>query len=193
MARTTRVEIRNERTRKVIERVNEEVEKWVKEQLSELKTTHRTRAAAETAYRKVICGRKWLILPRHKDEERFFLRLMLLHTIAQRPSLQAKSIEVAKYFSTNYPYEWVQSPVTRLAIARARDMILSSAESEFGETPMSGPLAFVYHHNKMLGIRNVSNYGECYAQAAGMVRQRYFVNQDQTWREKLGLHTLHQT
>jgi hypothetical protein len=191
MARTTRLEIRNERTRNVIERVNTEIEEWVKEQLVELNATHRTRSAAESAYKKVICGRKWLVLRKHSDEERFFLRQMLLYIIALRPGLQAKANEVASYLSDNYAFEWLQSDVTRLAVARARDMILSAAESEFGETPMSGPLGFVYHHHKTLKVRNVSNYGECYALAANLVRQRHFINRDQTWREKLGLHQLH--
>ena len=191
MARTTRLEIRNERTEQVIERVNKEVENWVREQLVEHSSTHRTRAAAESAYNKVICGRKWLVLPRHKEEERFFLHQMLLYILALRPGLQSKAHEVAKYLSSNYAFEWLQSDVTRFPVARAKDMILSSAESEFGETPMSGPLAFVYHHHKMLRVRNVSNYGECYALAANLVRQRYFLNQDEAWREKLGLHQLH--
>lgn len=191
MAQTTRLELRNERTRQVIDRVNEEIERWVREQLADLTSTHRTRAAAEAAYNKVICGRKLLVIPKHSEEERFFLRLMLQYAIALRPGLQAKANEVAEYFSTNYAYEWIQSRVTRLAVARARDMILSSAESEFGETPMAAPLGFVYQHNEMLNIRNVSDYGECYRRAANLVRERYFINVDQPWREKLGLHTLH--
>lgn len=191
MSRTTRLEIRNERTAGVIGRVNEEIEKWVKEQLVELKATHRTRAAAEGAFSKVICGRKWLVMPRHSEEERFFLRQMLLYILALRPPLQSKAYDLASYLSNNYAFEWVQSDVTRLAVARARDMILSSAESEFGETPMSGPLAYVYHHAKTLRIRNISNYGECYSRAANLTRERYFINLDQTWREKLGLHQLH--
>jgi len=193
MARTTRLELRNERTRQVIERVNQEIERWVMEQLTELTSTHRTRAAAEHAYEKVICGRRLLVLPKHSEEERFFLRLMLLHTIALRPGLQAKANEVAEYLSTNYAYEWVQSRVSRLAVARARDMILSSAESEFGETPMAGPLGFAYQHNEMLRIKNVCDYGECYRRAANLVRERRFLNLDQPWRERLGLHTLHMT
>lgn len=191
MARTTRLEIRNDRTRQVIERVNQEIERWVKTQLVELNATHRTRQAAEHAYNKVICGRKWLVVPKHSEEERFFLHQMLLYTIALRPPLQSRANEVASYLSDNYPFEWLQSDVTRFAVARARDMILSAAESEFGETPMSGPLAFVYHHHRTHRVRNVSNYGECYALAANLMRQRYFINQDQPRREKLGLHQLH--
>lgn len=191
MARTTRLEIRNERTRNVIERVNTEIERWVKERLVDLNATHRTRAAAEAAYNKVICGRRWLVLPKHSEEERFYLRQMLLYILALRPGLVPKAYEVANYLSSNYPFEWIQSDVTRLAVGRARDMILSSAESEFGETPMSGPLGFVYQHHRTLKVRNISNYGECYALAANLVRHRHFINQDQAWREKLGLHQLH--
>lgn len=190
MAQTTRADIRNERTIQVIERVNEEIQRWTMEQLTELNTTHRTRQAAEHAYNKVICGRKWLVIPRHGPESRFFLRLMLLYTIANRPALQSQANEIAAYFSSNYAYEWTQTRVARLAVARAREMILSSAESEFGEAPMAGPLGFVYHHHRLLKVRNVSNYGECYAKAAGLVRLRYFHNWDQPRRERLGIHTL---
>ncbi len=193
MSKTTRVEIRNERTEKVLEKVNREIERWTMEQVAELGTTHHVRAAADRAFKKVICGRKYLILPRHTEQERFFLRLMVLHTLALKPPLQSKAYEVAKYFSSNYPYEWTQSRVSAFGRARARDMILSSAESEFGEAPMAGPLGFVYHHHKQLRIRNVSNYGECYARAANLVRQQFFHNQDQPWRERLGLHMLHTT
>ncbi|MEA3403574.1 MAG: hypothetical protein U9R79_20190 [Armatimonadota bacterium] len=193
MARATRVEIRNERTRQVIDRVNTEIEDWTMAQLEEHNMTHRTRMAAENAYKKVICGRKYLVVPRHTDEEQFFLRLMVLYAMALRPGLQPKANEVADYLSTNYPYEWTQFPTNRPAVRRARDMILSAAESQFGETPMAAPLAYVYHHHETLKIENVSNYGECYARAAGLVRLRHFHNSEQAWRERLGLHQLHKT
>ena len=191
MARATRLEIRNDRTRQVLEKINQEMERWTIESMAELQSTHHTRQAAERAFNKVICGRKYLILPRHAEEERFFLRLMLMHTLAMKPALQTRANEVAKYLSSNYQYEWTQSRVAGYARARARDMILAEAESEFGEAPMAGPLGFVYHHYRMLKVRNISNYGEVYSRAASLVRQRYFTNSDQPWREKLGLHMLH--
>ncbi len=191
MSRTTRLEIRNERTRQVIEQLNEAMEQWTMEQLAELNATHRTRMVAENAFHKVCCGRKYLLVPRHTEEEKFFLRLMILYAIALRPGLQARANEVAEYYSTNYAYEWTQSRITALGRQRARDMILSSAESEFGETPMAGPLGYVYHHYKTLKVKNVSDYGECYARAASLVRLRHFTNLHQPWREKLGLHALH--
>jgi len=191
MARTTRLEIRNDRTRQVIEQLNEDMEQWTMAQLTKLKATHRTRMAAEHAFEKVGLGRRYLLVPTHTEEERFFLRLLILHAIALRPALQAKATEVAEYYSTNYAYEWTQSPVTIPGRLRARDMILSAAESEFGETPMAGPLGYVYHHSETIKVKNVSDYGECYARAAGLVRTRHFTNLHQPWREKLGLHTLH--
>jgi len=191
MARTTRLEIRNDRTRQVIEQLNERMEQWTMAQLTKLKATHRTRVAAEHAFEKAGLGRRYLLVPKHTEEERFFLRLLILHAIALRPALQARANEVAEYFSTNYAYEWTQSPISVPGRRRARDMILSSAESEFGETPMAGPLGYVYHHHETLRVNNVSDYGECYARAAGLVRTRHFANLHQPWREKLGLHTLH--
>lgn len=190
MAQTTRQDIRNERTRQVLDRINAEMQSWTMDQLPDLKVTHRTRQAAEQAFNKVCRGRKYLLVPKHTEEEQFFLRLLILYALARLPHLHSKANEVAEYFSTNYAFEWTQSPVTRPAVLRARDMILSAAESEFGETPMASPLAYVYHHARTLNIRNVSSYGECYARAAALVARRHFHNHEQPWRERLGLHTL---
>lgn len=190
MAQTTRRDIRNERTRQVLDHINEEMQSWTMAQLTELSTTHRTRQAAERAFNKVARARRYLVVPRHPEEEQFFLRLFILYALARLPHLHTRANDVAEYFSTNYAFEWTQVPVTRSAVLRARDMILSSAESEFGETPMAAPLAYVYHHAGALGIRNVSNYGECYARAAALVAHRHFHNYEQPWRERLGLHTL---
>ncbi|MCD6362300.1 MAG: hypothetical protein J7M38_15695 [Armatimonadetes bacterium] len=190
MAQTTRQDIRNQRTRQVIDRINREISDWTMQQLRELNATHRTRQVAERAFNKVCLGRKYLIVPKHTQEEQFFLRLFILYALARRPNLHERANDVADYFSTNYAFEWTQLPLTRPAVLRARDMILSSAESEFGETPMAAPLAYVYHHSQTMHIRNISNYGECYARAAALVSHRHFHNYEQPWRERLGLHTL---
>jgi hypothetical protein len=190
MAQTTRAEIRNERTRQVIERINGEIEDWTMAKLAELRMTHRSRQAAEHAFNKVVAGRRYLLIPKHTEEERYFLRLMIMLAIAKRPGLQSRAPEVADYYSTAYPFEWTQSPIARPAIRRAQDMILSAAESEFGETPMAPALAYVYHHHNTLNIRNVSSYGECYTHAASLTHHRHFVNLEQAWRERLGLQTI---
>jgi len=190
MAQTTRAEIRNERTRQVVEHVNHEIHEWTMRALAELRMTDRSRQVAERAFNKVIAGRRYLLVPKHNEEERFFLNLMLMLTLAARPSLQDKAYDVADYLATNYPFEWIQSPIVRPAVRRSRDMILSAAESEFGDTPMAAPLAYVYHHHKKIGIRNLSSYGECYSRAAFLSQRRHFLNLEQAWRERLGLHTL---
>jgi len=190
MAQTTRLEIRNQRTEQVIEHINQEIEDWVMGQLKALSTTHRTRQAAEHAFRKVCLGRRYLLVPKHTEEEHFFLRLLILYAVARRPNLHTRANDVAEYYSTSYAFEWTQSPISRPAVLRARDMILSAAESEFGETPMASPLAYVYHHAKTLHIRNIASYGEAYAKAATLVSHRHFHNDEQAWRERLGLHTL---
>ncbi len=150
MAQTTRLDIRNQRTEQVIERINGEIERWTLDQVKEMGATHRTRQVAEKAFKKIILGRKYLVMPKHSVEERFFLRLMIMFALARRPNLHSKANDVADYFSSNYAFEWTQSPINRSAMLRSRDMILSSAESEFGETPMAAPLAYVYHHGNTL-------------------------------------------
>ena len=190
MAETTRVEIRNERTRQVIDRVNHEMHEWTMQRLAELRMTSRGRKVAENAFKKVVGGRRYYLVPKHTEEERFFLNLMIMLTLATKPPLQGQAYQVADYLAANYAFEWTQFPVSRPAILRARDMILSAAESEFGDTPMAPSLAYVYHHHKTVAIRNVSDYGECYSRAAFLESRRHFVNLEQPWRERLGLHAI---
>ena len=49
--------MRNERTTAVIEQLNEQMERWTLDQLTELNATHHTRMIAEQAFKQVGFGR----------------------------------------------------------------------------------------------------------------------------------------
>ncbi len=169
------------------------MEQWTEQECRRLKMTTRARQAAEKAWKMAaVYARKYFIspFPKHTPVERRFLKMMLKLILAEEPSLVDKAFEVARYLSNNYVYEWLISPCTRAARAEARALLLSSAESEFGETPMAGPVAFVQYHWRQLGVRNVSDLGEVYRTTVFLDQHQFFFSKHEEWRRALGLHKL---
>jgi len=131
--------------------------------------------------------RKYLILPRHTPIELRFLRMMLKLAIATDPGLQPRAVELAKYMSQSYPSEWIASPITHIARAIARDVILREADSTFGEVHLAAQLGFVLFHHEQLGIENVSSYAELYNRTVNLDKGNYFYPTNNDWRLSLGL------
>ena len=163
------------------------MERWVEEHAQKLRMTHAMRQAVERVSRKVFGSRKYLVLPRNSPTRQKFLKLMLTFVVAYEPALLERLREVARYLDRNYPYEWCISPVTRLARQRARDLILSNADSEFGETPLAPPFAYARHHPEEARLEHIANYGEVYTRALTLVQTNYFFDRDAETRRKLGL------
>lgn len=181
------VELHDRRVQEQIEDAIKRMEQWVAEQTQQLRMTQPRRRVARHAFRKVICRRKWLVLPRHTDTERRFLRMMLMLAIATDPGLQNRAIELARYMSNNYVYEWLTNRSTRTACNIARDVILREADSSFGSTPLAGQLAFVLFHHENLDIENVSNYTQLYSRALSLDKMGFFRDRFSEWRLDLGL------
>ncbi|MCX7599287.1 MAG: hypothetical protein N2512_10565, partial [Armatimonadetes bacterium] len=146
------------------------------------------RKAAEAAWRRVVLRRRYLVIPRHTPVEQRFLRMMIKLAIAEDPRLADRAKELARYLSTDYPFEWLFSPCTAIARAEARILMLHEADSQFGETPMARQVAFVQYHWRQLGVKDVASLGECYAMASFLEQRRYFMCKDEAWRRGLGLH-----
>ncbi len=181
------IELHNKRVEEHLEQATTRMDEWTAQQARELRMTQPGRRALERAFRKVVCGRKYLILPRHTPVERRFLRMMLKLAIATDPGLQQRAVELAKYMSQSYQYEWTVSPVTDIARAIARDVIMREADSAFGEAPIAAKLAFVLCHHKQLGIENVSSYSELYSHTLSLDKEGYFYALDNDSRLDLGL------
>lgn len=165
------------------------MEQWTEEQCRKLRMTTRARDAAERAWKKVIArGRRYVALPKHTSVERRFLRMMIKLLIAENPGLVERAVELARYVSADYPFEWCISPCTALARVEARNVLLSEAETEFGETPLARPFAFVQYHWRQLQIKDPANPGEIYAMAVFLDQRRFFLNKHPDRRNALGLH-----
>jgi len=181
------IELQNRRVQEHLQQATDRMDEWTARQTRGLRMTEPGRRAVQRAFRKVVCSRKYLVVPRHTPIERRFLRMMLNLAIATDPGLQSRAVELARYMSKAYPYEWTVSPITHIARAIAEDVILREADSTFGEVPIAAKLAFVLFHHKQLGVKNVSDYAELYNQTLNLDKENYFYAADNDRRLDLGL------
>ncbi|MFQ6133981.1 MAG: hypothetical protein ACE5R4_18200 [Armatimonadota bacterium] len=165
----------------------DKMEAAVRERLREVGATARTRKAIEVAHRRYVRGRDFLLRPKFTPEQQRFMRLMIADRLMSYPQLHERLREVVNQLGDNYPREWCECPFTKPARDEARLMILQSAESSFGATPMAGPLAFVRYHHQMFRIDDVSDYGLLYARAARLVSDNYFLDRGAAARLALGI------
>ncbi len=180
-------ELQNRRVQEHLQRAIDRMDEWTAQQTRELRMTQPGRRAVQYGFRKVVCSRKYLVLPRHTPIERRFLRMMLNLAIATDPGLQARAAELAKYMSKAYPYEWTVSPITHIARSIAQDVILREADSAFGQVPLAAKLAFVLFHHEQLRVENVSSYSELYNKTVNLEKENYFQVPNNNWRLDLGL------
>ncbi len=162
------------------------MQQWVEQRARELRLTQPMKSAIERTTRRVFAHR-FLILPGYSPVRQRFLKMMLTFNIALEPRLLDQIGELARYLARNYCYEWTVSPVTRLSRQHARDVILANADSEFGETPIAPPFAYLWHHPEEGHIQHIGNYGEVYTRALRLSQMGFFNDRDPDSRQRLGL------
>ncbi len=153
----------------------------------QLRMPEEARQAAEDAYATVVCARRWLLFPRHTDEERVFLRLMLRLALARDPSLAGRAGELADYLGGNYAFEWVNGQLTATVRTEARERIIALGAESGHDPGLAGALAFVWSHHQSLGHSGIADYASCYDLACTLERQGKFEDAYPDWREELGL------
>lgn len=183
----------DEKTRKAIDTVRLRVNEMTSNTdrlCSQLNMSAAARAAADKAYKKVICGKKMLFFDRYSAEERVYLRLMLRLALATDANLAAQADEVAKYLGANYGYEWANSEVTETVREEAQAAILSVGDSSYGATGAAAAFAYTRCHYKGLHFAEVGDYGRTYAFASRLQSNGEFNNRHDDWRKALGLDKL---
>ncbi len=188
MRETTAAAIHNQRVGEQLAQMTQQMAQWTQQEVRSLKITDPVRRAVQQAYRKVVCGRKYLVLPRHTEVQRGFLQMMLTLALATDSRLQMQAARVAKYLSSNYTFEWCTSPITAPARRTARDMIMRAADGRFDEAPYAPQLAYVMFHHEELRITNVSDYTELYTRALAMDNEGAFRDVARSERQELGFH-----
>lgn len=190
MSQPAKFDEKNRKAMQTIKLRMDEMQSYTDRICNQLNMSAAARTAAERVYKQFVCGKRFLFFPRHSDEERRFLRMMIRLALAIDPSLVAKADEVARYYSANYGFEWANSEITATVREEARAMVLSVGESSYGETGTAVALAYVRCHYQTLKHDNVGDFGQTYALAARVQAGGEFNNRHDDWRKELGVDKL---
>jgi hypothetical protein len=176
-----------ERAQDSLDNALNQIEERMQRMVRDLRMTQPMRVVAQRAFARASRARRFLILPRHTATQRRFLRGMIYLALATDSSLQKKAGKVAKFYSRYYVYEWLINPVTAPARQLARDAILRSGDSEYGETPLAGPLAYVMFHHDEVDVQHLSAYSELYTRTLALDRLGFFRDRGAWARQRVGV------
>ena len=193
MRKTTERDRRGGRAQDQLDLAIEQMENRVLNRTRELRMTDLVRRAARKAAAAAGRSRRYLFLERHTPTQQRFLRMMVELAFATDPSLQNRARQAAKYYSRNYAFEWMVNPVMAPARELARDTILRAGDSEYGETPLAGPMAYVMFHHDEVGVANVAAYSDVYTRTFKLERAGFFRERLQAMRQRLHLPTYAET
>jgi hypothetical protein len=183
----------DDKTRRAVQAIKQRMDEmmsYTDRICNQLNMTAAARTTAERVYKSYICGKKLLVLQRHNEDERFFLRLMIRLALAIDPSLVNRAEDVAKYYSSNYGYEWINSEITATVRDEAHATILSVGDSSFGEAGIFNAFAYARCHHRSLKFTEVGDYGKTYALAASLQAHGDFNNKNDELRRELGIDKL---
>ncbi len=169
-----------EKARKSIDNLIERIRLETVEKANRIKLPKYARDAVKQIDRKHFRSRKLVLVgpERFPDEMRIFLPLLLLDAACDHQRLRDKLHEYARYMTANYAWVWCTAPLTLPIRLQARDLLLREGESEFGETPLAGAMAFVRYHYRMFNLATLTDYGILYNQAYTLDQNGYFRNLD---------------
>jgi len=169
-----------EKARKSIDNLLERLRRETVEKANRVRLPKYARDAVKQVDRRYFQGRKLVLVgpERFSDEMRIFLPLLLLDAACDHQRLRDKLPEYARYMTGNYAWYWCTAPLTLPMRLQARDLLLREGESDFGETPLAGAMAFVRYHYRMFKITALTDYGVLYNRAYTLEQNGYFRNVD---------------
>jgi len=185
-----RKQARIDRVMQHIEGMMQEMEEQARQKLLKAEITARTRKAIEVAHKRYVLHQGLRIRNRFSPEQQRWMRLLLVDRLIENPHLHDRLRQTVEQLRLNYGFEWLSCPFTTLAQAEARKIILMAADSEFGDTPMAGRVAFVRFHNKTHDVEDITNYDEVHLRAVRLDDDRFFVDMGAELREELGIKGL---
>ncbi len=169
--------------------MTQQMEEDTRQRLLDASITARTRKAIETAHKRYVLRQGLRVRQRFSPEQKRWMRLLIVDRLIENPGLHDKLRAVVEQLRMNYGFEWVSCPFTVLGQQEARKMMLMAAESEFGDTPMAGPLALVRYHHRQYKIQDITNYDEAYLRAVRLDEEQYFEDKGKALRQELGIKT----
>jgi len=181
------LDLRNKNVEAQLEELFADMAQHTDRLVNGLRVTGARRRLADKVVRKVGRRRTWFGGRRHSPVQMRCVEMMIRLGIAAHPGNQKLALQIGRYYSDNYVWEWCRSAIFQPVRVIARDMILRGADSEFGETPQAAHLGYVLAHYKELGIENVSRYSELTTRNLALERENFFRDMAEEARTELGL------
>ncbi len=181
--------MRIQRVTEHMEEAIQQMEERARQKLLASGATARTRKAIEAAHKRYVLHQGLRVRHRFTREQQRWMRLLLADRLIENPHLHERLRAIVKQLRLNYGFEWLTCPFTAPAQVEARKIILVAAESEFGDTPMAGPLAYVRYHRRMYRIEDITNYDEAYLRAVRLENEHFFADNGAELREEIGIRT----
>jgi len=168
------------RATRSIEETVDRLRRQVLEKAHRVQLPGYARKSVEQIDRRYFRGRKLLLCgpPRFHPEMQAFLPLILLDDACDNQRLRDKLKEYSRYLAGNYVWCWCVAPVTTPLRMQARDLLLREGESDFGETPLAGAMAFIRYHYRMMKLETLTDFGVLYNQAYSLEQAGFFKNRD---------------
>jgi hypothetical protein len=169
-----------EKARRSIDDLVERIRRETAEKANRVQLPKYARDAVRHVDRHYFKGKKLILFgpDRFHPDLQTFLPILLLDAACDNQRLRDKLHEYSRYIAGNYPWVWCTEPVTLPMRMQARDLLLREGESEFGETPLAGPIAFVRYHYRMFELSTLTDYGVLYNRAYTLDQKGYFRNVD---------------
>ena len=169
-----------EKARDSIDHLLERLRRETAEKAQRIQLPKYARDAVKRIDRSYFRGRKLLLFGprRFAPEVQAFLPMLLLDAACDHQRLRDKLSEYARYMAANYTWVWCTAPLTVAMRLQARDLLLREGESDFGETPLAGPMAFIRYHWQMMKLTTLTDFGVLYNRAYSLEQNGYFRNLD---------------
>jgi len=173
-------DLMEERARTSIENLIERLRRETVEKASRIRLPKYARDAVKQTDRRYFRGKKLGLFgpDRFSPEMQVFLPILLLDAACDHQRLRDRLREYARYMTANYAWVWCTAPITLPMRLQARDLLLREGESDFGETPLAGAMAFIRYHYRMFKLTTLTDYGVLYNRAYTLDQNGYFRNVD---------------
>lgn len=184
--RRTAQEIEQEERNALTARLRE-MHSYTERVCERLRLPEETRQAAQAVGSPVFGSRVWFFFPVHSPEQREFLEMLLLLSLAHNPGLADRTRDLAWYLSANYGYEWMRNELTATVRRDALEFVTEEGAEWMLTAELVPALAYARCHPKTLRLRSLSDRAGLVEAARQVVSARLLEDRWPDLRSDLGL------
>ncbi|NSW58409.1 MAG: hypothetical protein HPY44_20565 [Armatimonadetes bacterium] len=184
--RRTPQEIEQEERNALTARIRE-MHNYTERVCERLRMPVETQKAAQATASSIFGARVWFFFPVHSPEQREFLEMLLLLSLAHNPGLADRTRDLAWYLSANYGYEWVRTELTATVRRDALEFVTEGGAEWELTTELAPALAYARCHPRTLRLRTLSDHVALVEAARQVASARILEDRWPDLRSDLGL------